>query len=99
MHLRQKNIARDREFLNLWFAKPMVSMQAAFHENDRATKMTKTAKTTQSAKNNELSAGSAVISGVSKRGWQTEGVGARKSLPCHRFRPLFCTLIPIPPDE
>ena len=25
----------DREFLNLWFAKPMVCVRVAFHENDR----------------------------------------------------------------
>ena len=34
---------------------------------------------------------------VSKRGWRTEGVGARKSLPWHKFRPFFCTLFPVPP--
>ena len=34
---------------------------------------------------------------VSKRGWRTEGVGARKSFICQRFRPLFCTLFPMPP--
>ena len=34
---------------------------------------------------------------VSKRGWRTEGVGARKSLPRHRFKPLFCPLFPMPP--
>ena len=27
---------------------------------------------------------------VLKRGWGTEGVGARRFLPCKRFRPLFC---------
>ena len=39
----------------------------------------------------------AVISEVSKRGWRTEGVGARKSVICQKFRPLFCTLFPTPP--
>ena len=34
---------------------------------------------------------------VSKRGWRTEGVGARKSLKGQRFRPLFCTFFPMPP--
>ena len=29
------------------------------------------------------------LSEVSKRGWRTEGVGARKSLPYRRFRPFF----------
>ena len=29
---------------------------------------------------------------VSKRGWRTEGVGARKPLPCRRFGPFSCTL-------
>ena len=29
---------------------------------------------------------------VSKRGWRTEGVGARKSFLSQRFRPLFCAL-------
>ena len=29
-----------------------------------------------------------VISEVSKRGWRTEGVGARKSLPHHKFKPF-----------
>ena len=28
---------------------------------------------------------------VSKRGWRTEGVGARKSFLCQRFRFFFCT--------
>ena len=27
----------------------------------------------------------------------TEGVGARKSFICQRFRPLFCTFFPMPP--
>ena len=36
---------------------------------------------------------------VSKRGWRTEGVGARRSFPCHRCRPLFSALFPIPPYE
>ena len=36
---------------------------------------------------------------VSKRGWRTEGVGARKSFICQRFRPLSCTLFPMPPEE
>ena len=36
---------------------------------------------------------------VSKRGWRTERVGARKSLPHHRFRPFFCPLSPITPYE
>ena len=36
---------------------------------------------------------------VSKRGSRTEGVGTRKSFLCHRFRPLFCTLLPIPHYE
>ena len=36
---------------------------------------------------------------VSRRGWRTERVGVRKSFLCHRFRPLFCTLFPIPPYE
>ena len=30
------------------------------------------------------------FSEVSKRGWRTEGVGARKSFIRQRFRPLFC---------
>ena len=34
---------------------------------------------------------------VSKRGWRTEGVGARRSLKGQRFGPLFCTFFPIPP--
>ena len=34
---------------------------------------------------------------VSKRGWRTEEVGARKSFISQRFRPLFCTLFPMPP--
>ena len=33
----------------------------------------------------------------SKRGWRTEGVGAKKSFLCQRLRPLFCTLFPMPP--
>ena len=32
----------------------------------------------------------ALISEVSKWGWRTEGVGARKSLPHHKYRPFFC---------
>ena len=36
---------------------------------------------------------------VSKRGWRTEKVGARRSFLCDRFRPLFCTPFPIPPHE
>ena len=36
---------------------------------------------------------------VSKRGWRTEGVGARKSFMCQRFRPLFCTLFLCPLGE
>ena len=39
------------------------------------------------------------VSEVSKRGWRTEGVGARKSLPHHKFRPFFCPLFPMPPYE
>ena len=39
------------------------------------------------------------FSEVSKRGWRTEGVGARKSLPHHKFRPFFCPLFPVPPYE
>ena len=35
-----------------------------------------------------------IWSEVSKRGWRREGVGARKSFICQRFRPLFCTLFP-----
>ena len=35
---------------------------------------------------------------VSKRG-RTEGVGARRSFMCQRFRPLCCTLFPMPPYE
>ena len=31
-----------------------------------------------------------------KWGWRTEGVGARRSFLCSRFRRLFCTLFPIP---
>ena len=31
-----------------------------------------------------------LLSEVSKRGWRTEGVGARKSLPHHKFRPFYC---------
>ena len=47
-----------RAFLNLWFAKPMVCMPVAFHENDGShTKMTKTMKATQTATNKELSVG------------------------------------------
>ena len=34
---------------------------------------------------------------VSKRGWRTEGVGARKTFKGRKFRPLFCTLFPMPP--
>ena len=33
-----------------------------------------------------------LVSEVSKRGWRTEGVGARKSLPHHKFRSFFCPL-------
>ena len=33
---------------------------------------------------------------VSKRGWRQSGVGARRSCPCQRFRPLFCELFPTP---
>ena len=36
---------------------------------------------------------------VSKRGRRTEGVGARKSLPDHKFKPFFCPLFPMPPYE
>ena len=32
-----------------------------------------------------------------EKGWRTEGVGAKKSFPCQRLRPLFCTLFPMPP--
>ena len=39
------------------------------------------------------------LSEVLKRGWRTEGVGARKSLPRHNFRPFFCPLLPMPPYE
>ena len=35
--------------------------------------------------------------GFRKRGWRTEGVGARRSFLCQRFRPLFCTIFPMPP--
>ena len=41
--------------------------------------------------------GASLKSEVSKRGWRTEGVGARKSLPYHRFSAFFCTLFPMPP--
>ena len=33
---------------------------------------------------------------ISKRGWQAERVGAMRSFLCQRFRPLFCTLLPMP---
>ena len=46
-----------RAFLNLWFAKPIVCMRVAFHENDGNHKMTKTTKTTQTATKKELSVG------------------------------------------
>ena len=36
---------------------------------------------------------------VSKRGWRTEGVGSRNSFIYQRFRPLFCTLFPMPLQE
>ena len=39
------------------------------------------------------------FSEVSKRGWRTEGVGARKSLLHHEFRPFFLPLSPMPPYE
>ena len=39
------------------------------------------------------------VSEASKRGWRTEGVGAKKSFLCHRLRPLFWTLFHIPPYE
>ena len=35
------------------------------------------------------------ISEVSRRGWWTEGVGAKKSVLCQRSNPLFCTLFPL----
>ena len=38
-----------------------------------------------------------IKSEVSKRGWRTEEVGARKSSICQRFRPLFCALFPMHP--
>ena len=31
-----------------------------------------------------------------EKGWRTEGVGARRSFLCQRFRPLFCTVFPMP---
>ena len=34
---------------------------------------------------------------VSKRGWRTEGVGAKKPFKGQRFRPLFCTLFSYAP--
>ena len=37
-----------------------------------------------------------IISKLSKRGWRTEGVGARKPLPYHRFGPFFCPLFLCP---
>ena len=36
------------------------------------------------------------FSEVSKRGWRSDGVVAKKSFLCQRLRPLFCTLLPIP---
>ena len=36
---------------------------------------------------------------VSKRGWRTKGIGAKKSFLCQRLRPLFCTLFPMPLEE
>ena len=38
-----------------------------------------------------------LLTEVSKRGWRTEGVGARKSFKNQRFRPLFCTIFPNAP--
>ena len=34
---------------------------------------------------------------VLKRGWRTEGVGAKQSFLCQRLRPLFCALFPMAP--
>ena len=39
------------------------------------------------------------ISEVSKRGWRTEGVGAKNPFKGQRFRPLFCTLLFYAPSE
>ena len=36
---------------------------------------------------------------VSKRGWRTEGVGAKTPFKDQRFKPLFCTLFPMPSQE
>ena len=51
----------DRVFLNLWFAKSMVCVRVAFHENDVNHENAENDKETRTAKNKELSAGFAEI--------------------------------------
>ena len=46
---------------------------------------------------NEIVRGWPKRSEVSKRGWRTEGVGAKKPFKGQRFRSLFCTPFPMPP--
>ena len=68
-----------RAFLNLCFAKPMVCVRVAFHENNGVTKLT---KTTQTTTNKELSAGFTETTKMTK----TTGIrGANHGFPKHRL--------------
>ena len=71
-----------RAFLNLWFAKPMVSMRGAFHENDWDHGTTKMTKTTQTTTNKESTAGLAETTETTEM-MKTTGVwGANDGYSC-----------------
>ena len=54
----------SRAFLNLWFAKPMVCMRVAFHENNRNHEHDENDEDNSDSYKEELSAGFAEIIGV-----------------------------------
>ena len=75
-----------RAFLNLWFAKPMVCVQAAFHENDGDHENDENAKATQTAENKEWSAGFAEITETTEMTKTTGIQGANHRFPKPRVQ-------------
>ena len=71
----------SRVFLNLWFAKPMVCLWVAFHENNGNHETTKTMKTTRTATNKELGAGFAKVTYTTKYGENHGKLGCKPRLP------------------
>ena len=72
---------KGRAFLNQWFAKPMVCVRVAFHENDGNHENDETTKTTQTATNKELSAAFADITETTEMTKTTRIQGANHGFP------------------